>query len=723
MGLAEEVARIILEAQTKGFEEAKQKLEKVEVEVYDLADSYELVEQAQTRFVTAATKVERGFDWTQIVSPKMRRMTEDFDFATIKLNKGVAGVEKAAQGAKRGISGLQQQITAGSYAFQDFTATSGDLGAKLNSVSNNLPTLLMGLGGLGTVISISGTAAIALYKNWDSVTSLFETRHPFPKTAQDLDGMKTKLHDVSEAIKKLREQGSVNDAGLARFNELQKEEAGLKAAIKVREKVDHLKEEKSAAEEQVAKAFAEALKETGAKKSLETLEKDLKSDANPATKDLFVKIFTKIEKGNLDAFNALMDYAKSNPEKYGNLAREMESELKKAFKQDGGLGPMDDVAKKHNEERKKFVVDLNKQGLDAQREMVEEMAKEAKDGTLAIVKEPLEALVIKGRAMGVVVGKEVSHLKNEAEAEAERLYPQLKKMFPKAFEGVVNGMVLAVRESVDKTIEQLQAAEGLTKQEAIRRLNQKRQEKGQANAEGLALDEFTEAAARDYRKKAAVTPGMAPLTPEMAKQMGQQTQDRMNKAGVSGRGQVAIGAAMNTRGGERAIEEAMDALGAAGFDEAEAMRLLPNVLSQIASGREAPQAVDQVVNERIRQQGNAQNRAAARAARPRARLGQGGRAPAGRGGGGGGFRSVAPEAPGGATPGQAGVGPIAEQVGQGLGVQQETQQVVADTQGLVVQLANQVQRVAAGNAQLQAENRRIRQFMQQPGPTNLPGGQ
>jgi hypothetical protein len=57
--------------------------------------------------------------------------------------------------------------------------------------------------------------------------------------------------------------------------------------------------------------------------------------------------------------------------------------------------------------------------------------------------------------------------------------------------------------------------------------------------------------------------------------------------------------------------------------------------------------------------------------------------------------------------------------GQGLNQQQMTQRIVSDTQALLVQMANKVRRIESGNAQLHAENQRIRQFMGAPGPTNL----
>ena len=88
------------------------------------------------------------------------------------------------------MSSLEQSITAGGHALQNFTSTTGDLGQKLNSVSSDLTMLLVGLRGLGTVISAADTAGIALDRTWDSLASFWEDRNPFPKAAEDVEGVR-----------------------------------------------------------------------------------------------------------------------------------------------------------------------------------------------------------------------------------------------------------------------------------------------------------------------------------------------------------------------------------------------------------------------------------------------------------------------------------------------------------------------------------------------------
>jgi hypothetical protein len=88
-------------------------------------------------------------------------------------------VVASAAGVGRGVGGLQGSFTAAGYAFQDFTSTTGDVGQKLNSIANNIPAIVGGMGTLGTAVSVVSVAGIALYRNWDSVAGLWRDRNPF----------------------------------------------------------------------------------------------------------------------------------------------------------------------------------------------------------------------------------------------------------------------------------------------------------------------------------------------------------------------------------------------------------------------------------------------------------------------------------------------------------------------------------------------------------------
>ncbi len=153
---------------------------------------------------------------------------------TTTVNGAATGITKAAaaaDGTGSGFASLRQSIIAGSYALQDFTSTSGDLGQKLNSITNNLPQLLVSLGGFGVALSIAGTAAVAVYRNWDSIAGLWETRNPFPKAARDVEGMKRELDRAKDSIEAMEKAGTANARQMERYNELRATTARLEKEI------------------------------------------------------------------------------------------------------------------------------------------------------------------------------------------------------------------------------------------------------------------------------------------------------------------------------------------------------------------------------------------------------------------------------------------------------------------------------------------------------------
>jgi hypothetical protein len=207
----------------------------------------------------------------------LQSFTTDVSAATAAQGR-LHGGATAAAGR---MSNMQMRVQAASFAFQDFAATSGDLGMKLNSISNNIPMLLAGMGGLATVVGMTATAAIALYRNWDSVSALWEERNPFPKSAQDVETLRRELDRAKESLEKMEKAGSGNAAQLERYNELRAKTAELEAKIATeQEKQARLKkllEAPTEEQEGRAKGFAEAVKGRG-QETLDTLTGALRKD-------------------------------------------------------------------------------------------------------------------------------------------------------------------------------------------------------------------------------------------------------------------------------------------------------------------------------------------------------------------------------------------------------------------------------------------------------------
>lgn len=202
------------------FVSAGNRDERAVSDVYELADAYEVLGEEQRSVFTSAVQVGRAMD------PVEHAMAEVGQKAELAA-RGIKEVGAASDRASSGMSDWQQRIQAGSFAFQDFTSTTGDLGQKLNSITNNIPQLLVGLGGIGTAIGIAATAGVALYNNWDVISSLWETRHPIPEVANDLDSLTREVKKNEEALDKLREKTALNYDELKRYQELTRKQVEL----------------------------------------------------------------------------------------------------------------------------------------------------------------------------------------------------------------------------------------------------------------------------------------------------------------------------------------------------------------------------------------------------------------------------------------------------------------------------------------------------------------
>ena len=168
----------------------------------------------------------------------------------------------------KGVMGsLEQSINAGGHAFLDFTSTTGALGQKLNSVSNNLPLLLVGLRGLGTVISVAATSGNALYRNWDSLASFWDDRDPFHKAAEDVESVKRELDGAKDSLEKMGRAGPGYAAQLAEYNELREDTARREKEIADQQERQRLLKKlltaPSQEDEGLAEGFAEATKGQG----------------------------------------------------------------------------------------------------------------------------------------------------------------------------------------------------------------------------------------------------------------------------------------------------------------------------------------------------------------------------------------------------------------------------------------------------------------------------
>ena len=363
-------------------------------------------------------------------------------YMTVEVSAAASAQGKlgTAVGATRNkLSNAQQSITAASFAFQDFTATSGDLGAKLNSISNNLPTLLIGLGGLGVGLSIAATAGIAVYKNWDSIASLWETRNPFPKAAVDVAGMKRELDAAKESLEKMEKAGSGNATQLEKYNELRATTARLETEIADQtERQARLKKLMEAPTEEAegrAKGFDEATKgrEQGTRDKIEAaldqaaqaeLEAAWESRTAAVARVKAQNLSAAEEQRQMDSINAVYKQEKAAIEariaESGKTAADLMERLHKGDEQAfhsldllmRGTGDLFGDLKAKMDEANPHIKKL----VDDSIKELDEWFEEEQRGAKAKVKKEKDALAIEFKALDAWVDEEVKAARVEKTA-------------------------------------------------------------------------------------------------------------------------------------------------------------------------------------------------------------------------------------------------------------------------------------------------------------------
>ena len=131
-------------------------------------------------------------------------------------------------------------ILQASRAGQDY-AQGGFAGAL-----NNIEGIVAGLGpklaafaGPATAIA---TVGFVIYQNWSAISSLWETRNPFPKAGDTAAEFKDQLDKANKELDKLKEKTELSNEELARFNTLKGESA------EAQEKYNKAKERENALE-------------------------------------------------------------------------------------------------------------------------------------------------------------------------------------------------------------------------------------------------------------------------------------------------------------------------------------------------------------------------------------------------------------------------------------------------------------------------------------------
>lgn len=272
------------------------------------------------------------------------------------------------------------------------------------------------------------------------------------------------------------------------------------------------------------------------------------------------------------------------------LADKLKVEAYKASKEGVGVAKMmdeqgasADLYEARRAEKLKDTQDLNEQGAENQRHMLEEMSAEAIKGVGKIYADPLRDQLVKDRAAGMDNVASLAKLSGEVEAQVRRLAPGLAA-FPATMAGVVREIALDVRKSADMAVAELKAAEGLTDVEANRRLDQQRKKKAETARNKLADDEVGQFVETQHKRARKLNPDMPELTAERREQLVREQRQQLDALGLSAADQAKLGKTLNDPKRSKRADGVMARLAEAGVGQADALRLLPEVFDNAGGG-------------------------------------------------------------------------------------------------------------------------------------------
>lgn len=272
-------------------------LNKTERAVYELADGYEVLDAAQTQVVTTSRLVGTAND----------RNVELWRRLNIQVEQSASVVETTGMRTRN----LTQNMTQGSYAIQDFAATSGDLGAKLNSVTNNVMMVTNSMGPMGVAVGVGLVGVTSLYRNLDSIKTLWQDRNPLLDIAKDAERLEKALSKDKSALEALQDRATLSNAELAEAARLTKEVADQEERLAGIRSVEAAKKAPDAATAGRIKEVKDIIDQIGGKRAFDDMRQIIK-DANVGMPQSQLEEFTNaslsaIMAGNARALDRLKD--------------------------------------------------------------------------------------------------------------------------------------------------------------------------------------------------------------------------------------------------------------------------------------------------------------------------------------------------------------------------------------------------------------------------------
>lgn len=165
-----ESAKLIVEAEAKGFAEVDARIKQLKVDLDDNLAAY----RSGTRGVEEYIQAGRRLDAELAQLSAAHKLATD----TLARHKGSTADAAAALGnLGRGARGAQERFTALSYGMSDFFSVSGNLSQRLNSIANNVPRMFAGMSPamVNFGLALSGILPVLalIANNWETFGKAF----------------------------------------------------------------------------------------------------------------------------------------------------------------------------------------------------------------------------------------------------------------------------------------------------------------------------------------------------------------------------------------------------------------------------------------------------------------------------------------------------------------------------------------------------------------------
>lgn len=512
-------------------------------------------------------------------STELRARISELQGDTLRLTEGLRQQSAAtftaanAMHSLKGGVGTMQQATRSTRdlgrGFLEVSRAVEDAQYGLAGVLNNLPGIISmfgGASGLAAAVSLTSVAAYTLYKNWDRVMGAVGQRVAVPAIdTSSLEGAQERLKAVKKEIDDLRERGQITAAESVHFGELQTEEKDLKEAIKLKQRIEHLKEQRTEVAEAAIRGLEQSITESGSGDTIKKIEEVLNNygaihndpsasvEVNKIRMDRAKKEADQFRKdfynGDRSAYTYMIEIAKSIFGRKSKFVSDLQrhapwvqehkdttSNMMDAFKQ---------IRDKHESERKDRQ-ELAAQGRENEEQMLSDMSEGASKKVLARHGNRLEAMAIKLQSAGLSERKQIDAMSGTIASEFAKTEKALAE-FPDALSDASRALAKKVIQTTEQMITDLEVQENLTRTEAIRRINAQAEAKIQGNQQNLATEEFSQAALSENARMRKFNPRMAKMTQADAAKAGQARQSALSDIGLSAQDQVGVGKLSNSK--------------------------------------------------------------------------------------------------------------------------------------------------------------------------------